>query len=155
VRVHVRTQARACVFVCVCSRARMYTGLTAFMSLREYVCIRVMDDHTSYLDFIYSVQRQTSLAVTCVPKHTLTHLAIGLQTVGNDPGFKPPSLQVQMMPVPAFRPGATNTQLLVSLSMMIALAPLAYFIAVTLVTEKKTWARVMFKVMGVSDGAFW
>ena len=59
------------------------------------------------------------------------------------------------MPVPAFRPGATNTQLLVSLCMLIALAPLAYSIAVTLVTEKKTWAKVMLKVMGLSDGVFW
>ena len=60
-----------------------------------------------------------------------------------------------MMPVPAYRPGTTKTQLLVTVSMVIALAPLAYFLTVIMVTEKKTWAKVMLKSMGLTDGVFW
>ncbi|KAL8619566.1 hypothetical protein ACOMHN_019622 [Nucella lapillus] len=72
-----------------------------------------------------------------------------------DPGFKPPALQIQMMPVPFYRPGATNIQLLVSISMVIALAPLAYFVTVTIVTERKTGAKVIFKIMGIRESVFW
>ncbi|XP_076464001.1 cholesterol transporter ABCA5-like isoform X2 [Babylonia areolata] len=72
-----------------------------------------------------------------------------------DPGFEPPALQIQMMPVPAFRPGATNTQLLVCVFMVIALAPLAYFVTVTIVTEQQSGARVVLKVMGIREIVFW
>ncbi|XP_070180106.1 cholesterol transporter ABCA5-like isoform X2 [Littorina saxatilis] len=77
-----------------------------------------------------------------------------IQTFKNS-SFKAPALQVEMMPMPAFRPGATNTQLLLSITMVIAMAPLAYCVTVTIVTEKKTWAKVMLKAVGVSDSAFW
>ncbi|XP_076441754.1 cholesterol transporter ABCA5-like [Babylonia areolata] len=72
-----------------------------------------------------------------------------------DPGFKPPALQVQMMPMPFYKPGVTNMQLLVALSMVIALTPLAYCVTATMVTEKKKWAKVMLKILGVSDSVFW
>ncbi|KAL8620006.1 hypothetical protein ACOMHN_015288 [Nucella lapillus] len=72
-----------------------------------------------------------------------------------DPGFKSPGLQVQMLPLPVFRPGATHIQLLFSLSMVIALTPLAYWVTANMVTEKKTWVKVMLKVMGLNDSIFW
>lgn len=72
-----------------------------------------------------------------------------------DPSFKPPDLQLQMMPLPAFRPGSTNTQLLMCVSMVIALSPLAFFVTFSVVTEKKMWSKIMLRTIGISDSVFW
>jgi hypothetical protein len=77
-----------------------------------------------------------------------------LQTFHNA-SYQPPSLQVEMMPMPAFRPGTTNFQLLIAIAMVIAMTPFAYFVTRTVVKEKQSGWKVTFRAMGLKDSMFW